>query len=45
MLITAVSFFVVLSVLVLVHEYGHFIVARRNGIIVEEFGLERKSVV
>jgi regulator of sigma E protease len=39
MLITAVSFFVVLSVLVLVHEYGHFIVARRNGIIVEEFGL------
>ncbi len=39
MLITAVSFFVVLSVLVLVHEFGHFIVARRSGIVVEEFGL------
>ncbi len=39
MLITAVSFFVVLSVLVLVHEFGHFVVARRNGIVVEEFGL------
>ncbi len=39
MLITAVSFFVVLSVLVVVHEFGHFIVARRQGIVVEEFGL------
>ncbi|NOZ29103.1 MAG: site-2 protease family protein [Chloroflexi bacterium] len=39
MLVTAVSFFVVLSVLVLVHEFGHFIVARRSGIVVEEFGL------
>ncbi|MCD6290423.1 MAG: site-2 protease family protein [Anaerolineae bacterium] len=39
MLVTAVSFFIVLSVLVLVHEYGHFVVARRNGIVVEEFGL------
>src|SRR3954468_20380333 len=25
--------------LVLVHEFGHFIVARRNGVDVEEFGL------
>src|ERR1700733_8983480 len=25
--------------LVLVHEWGHFIVARRNGVDVEEFGL------
>jgi regulator of sigma E protease len=39
MLITALSFFIVLSVLVLVHEFGHFIVARRRGILVEEFGL------
>lgn len=27
------------SLLVLVHEWGHFIVARRNGIEVEEFGI------
>src|SRR3954464_9815765 len=25
--------------LVVVHEYGHFIVARRNGVDVEEFGI------
>lgn len=25
--------------LVVVHEYGHFIMARRNGVIVEEFGI------
>ena len=25
--------------LVLVHEWGHFIMARRNGVDVEEFGL------
>ncbi|HEY66267.1 MAG TPA: site-2 protease family protein [Caldilineae bacterium] len=39
MLITIASFFIVLSILVLVHEFGHFIVARRSGIVVEEFGL------
>lgn len=31
-------FLVVLSVLILIHEFGHFIVARRAGIWVEEFG-------
>lgn len=31
-------FLLVLSVLVLVHEFGHFIAARRAGILVEEFG-------
>lgn len=39
MLITIVSFFIMLSLLVLVHELGHFIVAKRSGIKVEEFGL------
>ncbi len=29
----------ILGVLVLVHEYGHFIVARKNGILVEEFAI------
>lgn len=36
---TLVLFLVTLSILVLVHEFGHFIVARKNGIRVEEFGL------
>ncbi|KKU15768.1 MAG: Membrane-associated zinc metalloprotease, partial [Candidatus Woesebacteria bacterium GW2011_GWC2_45_9] len=31
-------FLVVLSILVLVHELGHFIVARKSGVLVEEFG-------
>lgn len=31
-------FFVILLVLVLVHEFGHFIVAKKNGIRVDEFG-------
>ncbi len=31
-------FFIVLSILVLVHEFGHFIMAKRAGILVEEFG-------
>ena len=31
-------FLVVLSVLVLVHELGHFLVARKSGVLVEEFG-------
>lgn len=32
-------FFVILSVLVLVHEFGHFIMAKKNDVLVEEFGL------
>lgn len=31
-------FFVVLSILVIAHEFGHYIVAKKNGIWVEEFG-------
>lgn len=31
-------FLLVLSILVLVHELGHFIIARKMGILVEEFG-------
>ncbi len=34
-----ILFLVVLAVLVLVHEFGHFIVAKRSGIRVDEFGL------
>jgi regulator of sigma E protease len=39
LLLTIISFFVTLSLLVLVHEFGHFVVAKRSGIKVEEFGL------
>jgi len=39
MIITAIAFIVIFSVLVLVHEWGHFAAARRAGIFVEEFGI------
>lgn len=39
MLTTVVSFVVVLGILVFFHELGHYWVARRNGIVVEEFGM------
>ncbi|MGD0523234.1 MAG: M50 family metallopeptidase [Candidatus Microgenomates bacterium] len=32
-------FLLVLSILVIVHELGHFLVAKKNGVWVEEFGL------
>ncbi len=37
MLITIITFVVILGVLVFVHEFGHFIVAKISGIKVEEF--------
>lgn len=36
---TILYFLIVLTVLVLVHEIGHFIAARRSGVRVEEFGI------
>jgi regulator of sigma E protease len=33
------NFLIMLSVLVVLHEYGHFIVARRNGVRVNEFAV------
>lgn len=39
MFLTIIIFIIMLSVLVLVHEAGHFFVARKMGIKVEEFGL------
>lgn len=38
MLVTIVVFILILSVLVLIHELGHFIMAKKFGIKVEEFG-------
>lgn len=38
-LITVLIFLAALSILVLVHEFGHFIMARMFGVSVEEFGI------
>lgn len=38
MITTVILFVIVLGILVLVHEFGHFIVAKRSGMVVEEFG-------
>ena len=38
MLLTIITFFAVLGLIVLVHEFGHFIVARKNKVRVDEFG-------
>lgn len=38
MISSILVFLIVLSILVIVHEFGHFIMARRAGVLVEEFG-------
>lgn len=38
MLLTILTFVVLLSVLILIHELGHFLAAKRAGVRVEEFG-------
>lgn len=38
MLLTLLLFVVILALLVFVHEFGHFITAKRMGVAVEEFG-------
>lgn len=38
-MLTVLVFIIILGILVFVHEFGHFIVAKRNGIKVHEFGL------
>ena len=37
-MITAVIFIIVISILIFVHEFGHFLFAKRAGMRVEEFG-------
>ncbi|MDX9970864.1 MAG: site-2 protease family protein [Candidatus Gracilibacteria bacterium] len=37
-LLTAIVFILIFSVLILIHELGHFVMAKRAGIKVEEFG-------
>lgn len=38
MLLTIISFILILSVLVLIHELGHYLTAKKLGVKVEEFG-------
>ena len=38
-MLTTVAFIIIFSVLVLVHEWGHFAAARKSGMHVEEFGV------
>lgn len=37
-MITLFVFIIILGILVLVHEFGHFIIAKKSGLTVEEFG-------
>lgn len=37
-LLSALAFFILITGLILIHELGHFIAAKRAGVIVEEFG-------
>ncbi|KOY74274.1 RIP metalloprotease RseP [Apilactobacillus kunkeei] len=39
MIITILAFVIVFGILVFVHEFGHFIVAKRSGIMVREFSI------
>ena len=38
MLLTLLTFLIILSILIFVHEFGHFLFAKKAGIKVEEFG-------
>ena len=38
-MVTILSFIVLLAIVVIVHEGGHFLVARRNGVRVEKFSI------
>lgn len=38
-MLTLIVFILTLSVLILIHELGHFMAAKKNGVLVEEFGL------
>ncbi|MDR3642158.1 MAG: RIP metalloprotease RseP [Candidatus Doudnabacteria bacterium] len=38
MIITIIIFIIILGILVFVHEFGHFIVAKKSGMRVDEFG-------
>lgn len=37
-MLTVITFFIILVILVVIHEFGHFIAAKKSGVYVEEFG-------
>lgn len=37
-MLTIITFFIILTLLVIIHELGHFIAAKKNNVLVEEFG-------
>jgi regulator of sigma E protease len=38
-IITVIFILIIMSALILIHEFGHFIASKRNGVKVEEFGI------
>lgn len=38
LVLSAIAFFFLITGLILIHEFGHFIAARKAGVVVEEFG-------
>ncbi len=38
-MITLIAFILILSLLIFIHELGHFVAAKKSGVMVEEFGL------
>ena len=38
-IINIILFIVILGVLVFVHEFGHFITAKKNGVFIHEFSI------
>ena len=40
LIFTALRFLAVLGALIAVHEFGHFIVAKKSGVLVERFPLD-----
>lgn len=45
MFITIISFIIIFSVVVVAHEFGHFLLARQNGIRVNEFAIGMGPVI
>jgi len=39
MFLTIVTFILILGLIILIHELGHFVMAKRAGIRVDEFGI------
>ena len=39
MITTVITFLIVFCILVIVHEYGHFLAAKKSGILVREFSV------